>query len=570
MEDNGVGKQVYSDKKTNEVKIMKQFLLVLILLSSVISYSQKRPNILWIVTEDISPELSMYGDSTANTPNLDKLAAESMIYDNAFATVAVCAPARSSIITGMYPTTIGTMHMRTGKDVASWGKREYKNKIEIVDLNGDTICQYSTVIPDYVKCFPEYLRAEGYFCTNNSKTDYQFAAPLSAWDENSNKAHWRNRPENTPFFSVFNINVTHESRLWVNKNKKLTVSPNDVEVPPYLVDNEITRNDIARHYSNIELMDAKVATIINQLKEDGLYDNTIIFFYSDHGGPLPREKRATYDSGLKVPFFVKDINSSKIGRTDRLISFVDLAPTILSLASIKPPKHIQGAAFLGKYEAKERQYVFASSDRFDEITDRSRVIRTKRFLYVKNYFPDLQKYKDVAYRKQIPMMKEMLRLKERGELNKMQMIWFGKKTEEELYNVENDPHNMNNLVNAPNYNKALNELRGVYSKHKKENTDLGMMPEAQLIEKMWPDYKQPKTEKPVVKQNSKGIILSTPTKGASISFLVSDKPDQKFDFDANWQLYNKPLKLKKGGYLYVISERIGYQQSDVVIKKVKR
>jgi len=373
----------------------------------------QQPNILWIVTEDISPTLSFYGDNTAKTPNLDALASESMIYDNAFATVGVCAPSRSAIITGMYPTSIGTTHMRTGKDVFSWGKREYKKDIPIKDINGKPIRQYSAVIPENVKCYTEYMRSAGYFCTNNEKTDYQFAAPITAWDENSRKAHWRNRPKNKPFFAVFNIGTTHESRLWKNENLPLTVNPKDVKVPPYLPDNEATRHTIARHYSNVELMDAEVGAFIKQLKDDGLYNNTIIFFYSDHGGPLPREKREIYDSGLKVPFMIKDINSKTKGRTDRLMSFVDLAPTMLSLAGTKIPNYIEGKAFLGTQQTEPRKYVFGSSDRFDEFSDRIRSVRSKRFLYLKNSFPELPKYKDVGYRKNIPMMTSFLNLKKK-------------------------------------------------------------------------------------------------------------------------------------------------------------
>ena len=278
------------------------YLVALVCFQITQGQSPIKPNIVWIVCEDISPTLPSYGDMTAKTPSIDNLAKEAMVFENAFATVGVCAPSRSAIITGMYPTHIGTMHMRTGMDVASWGKRKYKKDIPVADINGTPIIQYSAVIPAEVKCFPEYLRAEGYFCTNNQKTDYQFAAPVTAWDQNNNKAHWKNRPENTPFFSVFNIELTHESKLWKHHNLPLTVKPETVPVPPYLVDSEISRNTIARNYSNIELMDAKVGELIQELKEAGLYDNTIIFFYSDHGGPLPRQKREILDSGLKVPF----------------------------------------------------------------------------------------------------------------------------------------------------------------------------------------------------------------------------------------------------------------------------
>jgi arylsulfatase A-like enzyme len=548
---------------------MRQFILLLLIISNTFIIAQKRPNIVWVVCEDISPTLSMYGDHTAKTPALNKLAKEGMVYTNAYATVGVCAPSRSAIITGMYPTSIGTMHMRTGEDVFSWGKRVYKRNINENDIEGNPIRQYATVIPEYVKCFPEYLRMEGYYCTNNEKTDYQFAAPITAWDENDGKAHWRNRPDkNTPFFSVFNFGTTHESRIWKNAKNKQTVDPKKVKVTPYFQDTEISRTDIARHYSNIELMDKEVGDIIAQLKEDGLYDNTIIFFYSDHGGPLPRQKRAIYDSGLKVPLIIKDINSKTKGRTDQMISFVDLAPTILSLANIKPPSYIQGKAFLGKFAKNPRDFIYGSSDRFDEATDRLRAVRDKQFLYVSNYYPNKIKYKNIKYRKQMPMMVEMLNLRDQKKLNKIQMQWFETKISEELYDCKSDPHNIKNIADDPKYRNELNKLRKAFLNHQQKYVDLGMIPEAKLINLMWPYNKQPQTSKPIMTQKGHLISLSCDTKGASIAYKISDKPDEKFEYKDKWKLYTKPLTFQSGKYYYVIAERIGYKESETVILKM--
>ncbi len=547
---------------------MKRFINLLFIIFSISLLAQKKPNIVWVVCEDISPTLSMYGDNTAKTPVLDQLAKEGMVYTNAYATVGVCAPSRSAIITGMYPTSIGTMHMRTGKDIFSWGKRDYEIDIDINDVSGKPIRQYSTVIPEEVKCFPEYLRANGYYCTNNAKTDYQFAAPITAWDENDEKAHWRNRPKNTPFFSVFNFGTTHESRLWKNADKPQTVDPENVKVAPYFQDTEISRTDIARHYSNIELMDKEVGNIIAQLKEDGLYDNTIIFFYSDHGGPLPRQKRAIYDSGLKVPFIVKDVDSRNKGRTDRMISFVDLAPTLLSLVNIKPPAYMQGKAFLGNYAEKPRDFIYGSSDRFDEVTDRLRAVRDKQFLYVWNYYPEKIKYKDIKYRKQIPMMMEMLTLRDQKKLNEIQMQWFETKTSEELYDCKNDPDNIKNLIDDPKYKEELNKLRKAFLMHQQEFVDLGLIPESQLINMMWPDFKQPRTATPDMTQKGNKIILHCATPGASIAYKISDKPNEKFKYTDKWKLCSGPLPLVAGKYYYVIAERIGFKQSETVILKM--
>ncbi|WP_372932643.1 sulfatase-like hydrolase/transferase [Mariniphaga sediminis] len=530
-------------------------------------HSQDKPNIVWIVTEDISPDLSFYGDCTAQTPHLDSLAGEALIYENAYTTVGVCAPSRSSIITGMYPITLGTMHMRTGKDINSWGRRIYsKNKPEVRDLSGVSVPQYSAVIPDMVKCFSEYLRAKGYFCTNNQKTDYQFATPRSSWDQNGPEAHWRNRTDDKPFFSVFNINVTHESMLWKNAELPLTVEPDKVTVPAYLPDNEVTRKTIARHYSNIELMDKKIGEIIAQLKKDGLYDNTIIFFYSDHGGPLPREKREIYDTGLRVPFLVKDVNGMTTGHTDRLISFVDLAPTMLSLAGIKPPAHLQGKAFMGAFTREPRNHVFGSSDRFDSFTDRIRSVRDKRYLYIVNYLPHLSKYKPVKYRMQIPMMPSFVSLQQIGKLNPQQMKWFGTKTKEELYDCNNDPENLVNLVDDPQYRQVLNKLRSTYHEFSQSVPDLGQMNESRMLWFMWPNGKQPKTLDATVTLHGNMAKISCETKGASISYIIASDDAVPTLNDA-WQLYTDPIHVPKGKTIYTLAERIGYACSNITKHK---
>jgi arylsulfatase A-like enzyme len=535
-------------------------------------YSQinsEHPNILWVVCEDISPTLSMYGDSTAKTPHLDELASMATVYANAFTTAGVCAPSRSALITGVHQTAIGTMHMRTGKDVFAWGKREYAEREDFVDIQGDSLRQYAVVIPEEVKCFPEYLRREGYYCTNNAKTDYQFAAPRSAWDENGNKAHWRNRDRNQPFFSVFNIGLTHESRLWRHRDKELTVDPEEVSVPPYLPNTEKSRIDVARHYSNVELMDREVGRIIDELKEDGLYENTIIFFYSDHGGPLPRQKRELFDSGLHVPLIIKMPGQRESRKDAQLISFLDFAPTILSLAGIDLPAYMEGRAFLGQNANQVvREFIFAGADRLDERTDRVRAIRDKEFLYIRNYFSDRSHYEDLGYRKNIPMMQEMLVLKEKGQLNAAQEIWFQNKDWEELYDCKADPHNMNNLVDDPNYREVLSQMRERYRSRLQQYPDLGTIPEAQWIDMMWPDGQQPKTALPHVEKGEASIQLEAATAGSSIVYLFSDEKDLVFDFDLEWQLYSEPLIPGEKQYLYAIAERIGFERSDMIRVKL--
>lgn len=542
---------------------------IFVMFAVVLVFAQnKRPNILWLSCEDISPYLSMYGDSTAHTPNLDKLAEEATVYTNAYATVAVCAPNRSSIITSMYPISIGTMHMRTGKDVFSWGQRDYSGESKAIDINGENVPLYSAVIPSYVKCFTEYLREAGYYCCNNTKTDYQFAAPVTAWDENSDIAHWRNRKKDQPFFAVFNYGVTHESRIWRNKKLEQTVNPCDVPLPAYFPDDSIVRQDVARNYSNIELLDQQIGERLKQLKEDNLLDNTIIFFFSDHGGPLPRGKRLHYDSGLRTPLLIRLPDKLRTEFCNQLVSHVDLGPTVLSLASVEIPKYMQGYAFLGDQKPEvPRKYIFGSGDRFDEFTDRVRIVRDNRFLYVRNYHPELPAYKDIAYRKNMDMMNELLRLDALGELNWDQSYWFRiKKTREELYDCESDPENLHNLVDDERFHDIIAELRSAMDQWLKETGDKGEVPEKILFLEMWPGSKQPVTSNPQISKNGRFIELSCQTEGASIAFILSDTKIDP-DLNAGWDLYYQPIKVSKGQSLYTISQRIGFKESEVIIKQ---
>ncbi|MFY0628364.1 MAG: sulfatase [Reichenbachiella sp.] len=527
--------------------------------------SLAKPNILWLTCEDISPTLSMYGDSTAQTPNLDKLAAESLIFNQAFATVGVCAPARSSIITGMYPISIGTHNMRTGRDYAGWGQRRYDGKSTARDINNEIVPLYSAVIPADVRCFTEYLRSEGYYCTNNAKTDYQFAPPVTAWDASGNNAHWNNREENQPFFSVFNHEITHESRMWMNKALELTVDPKDVPIPDYYPDTKTVRRDVARNYSNIELLDAKIGEKIEELKKEGLLENTIIFFFSDHGGPLPRGKREHYESGLRVPFMVRIPDRLKNEYTDQLISFVDLAPTMLSLANIDIPDHMQGQPFLGNGKQKvERDYVFGSGDRFDEFTDRSRSVINEDYIYVRNYHVELPAYKDVEYRKGIDMMMELLELNAAGRLNKKQQYWFRKnKKKEEFYVRESDPLNLNNLIDDAKHSEQIQMMSKAMDAWLSEVGDLGAMPEKELFLQMWPNGVQPETMKPTMERKANSLRLSCNTEGASIAYILS-KEEIELDLDSGWKVYSEPIDIQEGDYVYAMSTRIGFKDSEIV------
>ncbi|GAB4187423.1 MAG: sulfatase-like hydrolase/transferase [Thermoflexibacter sp.] len=507
----------------------------------------------------MSPRLRAYGDSTVPTPNIDRLAREGVRYTNMYSVSGVCAPSRSAIITGMYPTSIGSHNMRT-----------------LYDTHVPGLPTYSVVTPPEVKCFSEYLRREGYYCTNNEKTDYQFDPPISAWDESSKNAHWRNRKKDQPFFAIFNFTTTHESQVWARKNEPLLFNPEKIRIPSFYPDNEIIRKDLTTFYNNIAVMDTQVGNVIKQLEEDGLLDNTIIFFYSDHGDGLPYAKREVYDRGLKVPFIIRYPDKKGAGTAENeLHSFVDLAPTILSLVGIKPPKHLQGQAFLGKYVAKApRKYIYAARDRMDSEYDMVRAVRDKKFKYIKNYQPEKPFYQDIQFRLQQDMMKELLRLKDEGKLNERQMRWFRPtKPVEELYDVENDPDEFNNLVDNPFYKNKLEELRKAHLDWQAKYGDKGFIPEKELVAQMLPNGKQPITQEPKIITKGDKVKITCATIGASIVYKIENQQAEIRKIDSRyigrWQVYTQPLKVKKGDKVFAIATRIGFKQSEEQVLEVK-
>ena len=368
------------------------------------------------------------------------------------------------------------------------------------------------------------MRKAGYYCTNNSKEDYQFNKPVTAWDESSRQAHWRNRKPGQPFFAIFNFGITHESQIWARAKDSLWVDEDlDVPVPPYLPDNEVGQRDVRQMYSNIKQMDTQVGAILRQLEEDGLMDSTIIFWYTDHGGPLPRMKRLCYDSGLRLPMIIRFPHKYRSGTVDdQLVSFIDFKPTILSLVGIEPPGYIDGRAFLGQFEdLMKRRYIHAGGDRFDAKRDMIRAVRDKRYKYLRNYKPDQPYYLPVAYREQMPVMQELLRMRDAGELDQYQAQWFRQtKDEEELFDCEKDPHELHNLAKDPAYANKLTELRVECDRWMKEINDRGLKPEAEYLSSIWPDFKQPETA-PLESKKEQGMVhLFCETKGASIGYQI--------------------------------------------------
>ena len=470
----------------NFKNVFKSFSFILMLTAVFLVKAQEtQPNIIWLVCEDQSPEFfPMYGDTTVSLPNLEALAAESVKYTNMHATSPVCAPARSGIITGMYPTTLGTHNMRA----YNMDKKENQKELGIP--------VYSPKFPEYIRPFPEYLREAGYFCTNRDKEDYNYKIPQTAWDYSChqrhcneddlyNKAHWRNRAEGQPFFSVFNFPITHESKIWEQGKNKLFVDPDSVKVPPYFPNDSITRHDMAVNYSNLVRLDEQLGKIIAQLKKDGLYENSYIFFYSDHGGPFPRHKRAIYQTGALAPLLVKHPKAVNAGNVvDDLVSFIDFAPTVLQLAGVTPPEYLQGHAFLGKKKIHQRNYLVTGSDRFDGQFDRVRAIRNQRYKFIRNYYPEKAHALKVSYREQMPMMQNLNRLFKAGKLNTDQARWLtAPRPKFEFYDLEKDPYELNNLFGKKGHQKIIAELKGALKQWIQDSGDLGEISEYTLIEK---------------------------------------------------------------------------------------
>jgi uncharacterized sulfatase len=386
---------------------------------------RKLPNILWITSEDHGPHLGCYGDKLARTPNLDKLAAKGMRYRMCWSNAPVCAPARTAIITGMYPTSLGAEHMRS-----------------LVSMPAD------------MQMFPALLRALGYYCSNRVKEDYNVRKTGKVWDDSSNKAHYRNRSAGMPFFAVFNSVKSHESQLRGYKLPTIT-DPAKVRVPAYHPDVPEVRNDWARYYDIVSLVDADAGVLLRELEELGLLEDTIIFYFADHGPGMPRSKRTPLNSGLQVPMIVYFPENWKHlappeyrpgGVSDRLVSFVDLAPTMLSLAGEPAPQWMQGRAFAGKHIQLAPEFLHGFRGRMDERYDMQRSVTDGRYVLLINYMPRLPSGQHVEYMFQTrttQVWKEMFDL---DKLNVAQRrFWEARRSPVELYDLQIDPDEVNDL-----------------------------------------------------------------------------------------------------------------------------
>jgi arylsulfatase A-like enzyme len=434
----------------------------LIFLAVAISHihATELPNILWLTSEDNGPHLGCYGDKYADTPNLDGLAAKGMIYTRAISNAPVCAPARTTIISGMYPTSTGAEHMRS-----------------------------MTQLPKGFKMYPVYLRELGYYCTNNSKEDYNLVKDGEVWNEGGRKATWTNRPnKDQPFFAIHNFTVSHESQIRKRPHQQIH-DPSKVRVPAYHPDTPEVRQDWAQYYDKLTEMDKMVGEKLELLKEQGMADNTIIFYFGDHGSGMPRSKRWPYFSGINVPLIIhvpekwKHLASSNYkvgGKSDNRVGFVDLAPTLLSIAGKKPPVHMQGHAFMGKHQTSNQEYGYGFRGRMDERYDMVRSVVGEKFIYIRNYMPHKPYGQHVSYMFQTPTTQVWKKMFEDGKLNQAQSHFWKTKPAEELYDLQKDPDEVLNLAKSSEHAAILKKMRSAHLSHIRKIRDIGFLPEGEI------------------------------------------------------------------------------------------
>ncbi len=429
----------------------------------------ERPNIVWIVCEDMNPILGCYGDKVAKTPNIDQLAKTGIVFRQAYANAPICAPARSCLITGVYPTSMGTQHLRQEQTIPAW-----------------------------LKPFPKYLSESGYFTSNQNKTDFNFS-PEGVFNYHKEDLYpWRKRAEGQPFFSFFNIGDTHEGpgnthenyqRITANLSPEQITSPDSVTLPPYYPNTPETRKIWARYYDLAAAMDVKVGQILKNLQEDGLMENTIVFFFSDHGHGLPRYKRWLNITGLRVPFVVhvpekfQHLVKNKPGTENfDLVSFVDFAPTVLNLAGVKIPQHMNGAPFLGANVPAPHEYLFAARSRADDMYELSRAIHDKNFIYVRHFLPHLPYIQTgIINSDGKDSYRELRRAHYAGEIPPSGELMWHPKPVEELYDLKADPQELNNLANSPEHAAKLQEMRNLLKYQILKTRDAGFLFEPEMM-----------------------------------------------------------------------------------------
>jgi arylsulfatase A-like enzyme len=418
------------------------------------------PNILWLTSEDHGQEMGCYGDKLARTPHIDALAAKGMIFRHAWSNNPVCAPARTTIISGVYSHSSGGLHMRS-----------------------------MVPMPAGAKMYPQFLRETGYYCTNNNKEDYNLRKPDGTWDDSSPQAHWRKRPDGKPFFAIFNSTKSHESQIRKRPYRAVT-DPAKVRVPAYHPDIPEVRQDWGQYYDIVSEVDADAGAHLKDLAAAGLADDTIVFYYGDHGSGMPRSKRWPCNSGLQVPLVVyfppkwqhlapKEYKAG--GKSDRMVSFVDLAPTLLSIAGIRPPAYMQGYAFAGPFQSAPQPYLYGSRGRMDERMDNVRSLTDGRYVYLRNFHPHVSQAQHVDFQFQTPTTRLWRKLYDEGKTTDAQSIfWRTPKAPEELYDLQTDRDEVNNLATSPQHRAILEKLRAALRAHLERVRDVCLLPEGEI------------------------------------------------------------------------------------------
>lgn len=441
-------------------KLGMSVVLGLSLILCATSVAADKPNILWLTSEDHGPEMGCYGDANARTPNIDALAAKGMLFRRAWSVAPVCAPARSVIISGLYTSSSGGQHMRS-----------------------------MVPLPDSVRLYPQYLRNAGYYCTNNSKEDFNVQKPKQLWNASSGMAHWRNRPDGQPFFAIFNSTKSHESQIRTRPHKQIA-DPAKMRVPAYHPDTPEVRQDWAQYYDKVSEADEDAGKHLKEIEAAGLAADTIVFYYGDHGSGMPRSKRWPCNSGLHVPMVVffpekwKHLAPKEYqpgGKSDRMVSFVDLAPTLLSIVGLEPPAWMQGHAFAGSFQTPPQPFLFGERGRMDERMDLVRSVTDGRYVYLRNYFPQVSQGQRVAYQFETPTTRVWRSLFDEGKTNEAQSIfWRVPKAFEELYDLQNDRDEVRNLASHAEHKETLERLRSAQRKHLASIRDVCFLPEAEL------------------------------------------------------------------------------------------
>ncbi len=466
--------------------------LICFLLLSTTTFAQQKPNILWITIEDTSPQfIGAYGNKEAKTPNIDRLINEGHKFTNAFSTGTVCSPSRSCIITGVKTFKLGTGHHRS-----------------------------SVPVPSYIKGFPYYLKQQGYYTTNNAKTDYNVANTKNfvqeAWDESSGKAGWWNRKPGQPFFAVFNMEDSHQSRTmtWSYAQYKRDIydklkpderiGDNDFILPPIYRDSPEMRKQFARVYNALKTTDNKIGELIAKLEKDNLKDSTIIFFYADHGEGMPRGKTNGINYGYRVPFaiwFPKMYSAlSPWGKpgmvTDELVDFEDLAPTLLNIAGAKVPDYMKGRKLIGTDRDKQAEYLYLSNDRADNGPDLTRTVTDGRFVYSRNFMTFEPEMRYIRYMEAGDIKKELRKDLKNNKLDSLQQSFFLNREPEMLFDIKNDPWELHNLALDANYKSRLKIFRELLKKNIYNERDILLLPEYQtnIISKTNTLYEYRKTD----------------------------------------------------------------------------